>query len=105
MGKILETIKINGNHKAIIECTDLFTDIDEEIKRLEIKGISRNNIQINIVGLDSLAIDIDDYKKCGEALKNLMSDVKLTDNQEERFAKIISAITKNITYNYKLFLE
>lgn len=101
MGKILETIKINGNHKAIIECTDLFTDIDEEIKRLEIKGISRNNIQINIVGLDSLAIDIDDYKKCGEALKNLMSDVKLTDNQEERFAKIISAITKNITYNYE----
>lgn len=99
MGKVLQ--KNFTSNSAILECTDLFVDLDKYILECEERGIAKENIKIFLVEEPEVYIDLDTLGKLRNALEILTSAVNSLDSEEEKFAKITLAIRKNISYAYE----
>lgn len=99
MGRVLQ--KNFSSNSAILECTDLFVNLDPYILECEERGITRENIRIFLAEEPEVYIDLVTLDKLKNALRILTSSVNSLDSEEEKFAKITLAIRSNIRYAYE----
>lgn len=99
MGRVLQ--KNFSTNSAILECTDLFVDLDPYILECEARGITKENIRIFLAEEPEVYIDLVTLDKLKNALRILTSSVNSLDSEEEKFAKITLAIRSNIRYAYE----
>jgi len=95
MEQVKETIS-ERKDKVILGCSSIFTDISEYIEKYEQQGFSRKQI---FLYTQSLICSADILGQMREKLMFLTSDVRSTDEETEKFAKVAMSIAKNIKFD------
>ena len=99
IGKILQISK--GENSICIECTSIFTNLDDVIQKYINKGYSRDKISIRLSEYEDVTIPFPTLEKMKEQLQILTSNVDKNDSQIEKFTKIALSIRKNISYAFE----
>ncbi len=103
MGRVIG--KTKAGDKVYIECTDLSTDLSEYIKKYQEEGFKDENINVLVENEERknsspLSLNLGEFLHAKKQLDILTSHVEEDDLEEEKFAKIVTSIHKNIKYAY-----